>query len=139
MAQGPDGSLYYLHYGAGALFRFLYTGDPPVNNGLRLHLPFDEGSGTSTADISGLGNDGTLSGPTWIGSPLGTSLDFDGVNDLVQVPSDPSLDVQDEITLAAWVNVRSFENWEGVITKGLTKTTYGLNVWGDGSIRLTAN
>lgn len=139
LALGPDGSLYYLHYGAGALYRFLYTGDPPVNNGLRLHLPFDEGSGTSVADASGLGNHGTLTGPSWIGSPLGSALDFDGVNDLVQVPADPTLDIQDEITLAAWVNVRSFENWEGVITKGLTKTAYGLNVWGDGTIRLTAN
>ncbi len=139
LAQGPDGNLYYLHYGGGAIYRFLYTGDPPVNNGLVLHLPFDEGSGIVAADQSGQGNDGTLNGPTWVGSPLGAALDFDGVDDLVEVPSDPTLDITDEVTLAAWINVRSYENWEGIITKGRTQTTYGLNVWGDGTIRLTAN
>ena len=139
LAVGLDDNLYFLHYGAGALYRFLYTGDPPQDDGLRLHLTFDEGSGSVAADASGEGNDGTLNGPAWIGSPLGSALDFDGSNDLVQVPSDPSLDITDEVTLAAWVNVRSFENWEGVITKGQSKTGYGLNVWGDRTIRLTAN
>jgi hypothetical protein len=40
---------------------------------------FDEGSGTTTADISGNGNTGTLlKGPKWVGGVSGKALAFDG-------------------------------------------------------------
>jgi len=51
-----------------------------------MHLPFEEGIGTSTADVSGNGHDGTLiNGPSWNNGHIGNGLDFDGINDYVSV------------------------------------------------------
>ena len=71
---------------------------------LRGWWEMEEGSGTSVIDSSGLGNDGTLSGnPTWITGQIGSALHLDGSGDYALVPDDPSLDITDEITIAAWV------------------------------------
>ena len=63
----------------------------PIHGPLVAYWPLDEGSGTTTADKSGNGDDGSLlNGPTWStsGFPGATfadpaSLVFDGVNDFV--------------------------------------------------------
>ncbi|MHC4356863.1 MAG: hypothetical protein ACYS0H_29540, partial [Planctomycetota bacterium] len=40
---------------------------------------FDEGTGSTTADVSGNGNDGTLiGGPAWVAGQFGNALEFDG-------------------------------------------------------------
>ena len=63
---------------------------------------FEEGSGTTTADGSGNGNLGILSGgPLWIAGPTGNGLEFDG--NRVLVDDHPSLDIAGPITVAAWV------------------------------------
>ncbi len=68
---------------------------------------FDEGSGTVALDSSGTGNDGTLNGtPVWTTGISGSALDFSGGDDRVLVPDSPSLDVSDQITIAAWVKPR---------------------------------
>jgi len=86
----------------------------PITDGLVLWLPFDEGSGTTVADKSGKGNDGTIYGAVWEKQALedlsgygnnGThygpvetggkhlrALSFDGVDDYIEVPYDSSLD-----------------------------------------------
>ncbi len=66
---------------------------------------FNEGSGSVAGDSSGLGNDGTIHGASWVsGSPDGsTALSFDGVNDYVEVPDSSSLDITDAITIEAWI------------------------------------
>jgi hypothetical protein len=47
---------------------------------------FDEGTGTTTKDLSGNGNNGTLiNGPTWTTGKVGGALSFDGVDDYVRV------------------------------------------------------
>ena len=66
--------------------------------------PMEEGSGTTIVDASGTGNDGTLSGaPTWGAGVIGLALDLNGTSDYALVPDAASLDITDEITLAAWV------------------------------------
>jgi len=63
-----------------------------ITDGLVAAYDFDEGSGTSAPDISGNGNTGTLSGPTWNASGRrGSALSFDGVDDRVLVPDSTSL------------------------------------------------
>lgn len=46
------------------------------------------------------------------------ALDFDGNNDYVSIPDDPSLDITGPITIEAWVNLSSWDNGGCVVTKG---------------------
>jgi hypothetical protein len=78
--------------------RYHYNRGGPV-----AYWKFDEGSGTTAYDSTENNNDGTITGPTWTTGKFGTALSFDGVDDYVEVPDSPSLDITDEITLMAWV------------------------------------
>jgi hypothetical protein len=55
----------------------------PVNDGLVLYMPFLEGSGRFTADLSGRDNHCNLNGVTWGAAKdkKGFALTFDGIND----------------------------------------------------------
>ena len=65
-----------------------------LQNGLVGYWRFDEGSGSIAYDYSGNGNNGTLiNGPTWVDGILGKALEFDGVNDYVNIPDSSSLDI----------------------------------------------
>jgi len=59
--------------------------------GLVLWLQFDEKRGNIVYDQSGLGNNGTIYGATFVNSPFLYALSFDGVDDYVRVilPSFP--------------------------------------------------
>jgi len=77
---------------------------------------FEEGAGTTAADTPG-SNDGTLvNGPVWAGGHSGTALSFDGTDDYVSVPNDPSLNPA-QITVAAWIKADAWtaESWRGSI------------------------
>ena len=61
------------------------------------------GIGTAWTDLSGNGNNGTLTnGPTFDSSNLG-SLSFDGVDDYVNYGNDSSLDATTGITVSYWM------------------------------------
>jgi glucose/arabinose dehydrogenase len=70
------------------------------------HWPMNEGTGTSTADTTGNGFDGTLvNGPLWAAD---RGLSFDGVDDYVDVGM---LDVAgNEVTLTAWFRADNLSN-----------------------------
>ncbi|GAH38015.1 unnamed protein product, partial [marine sediment metagenome] len=48
------------------------------------HWPFEETSGTSTADVSGNGNDGTINGPVSATGKIDLAFQFDGVDDYIE-------------------------------------------------------
>ncbi len=76
---------------------------PPVD-GLVAGYGFDEDSGTTALDSSNLGNTGTISGATRTpNGRIGGALDFDGVNDIVNIADSSSLDLTSAMTLSAWV------------------------------------
>ncbi len=96
---------------------------PPLSEGLVAAYAFAEGSGTMTADSSGNGNTGILSGATWTtAGKYGTALAFDGVSSYVTAPNSPSLDLAGtNLTLAMWANITDSEASDYVI---LTKPWY---------------
>jgi endoglucanase len=67
---------------------------------------FDEGSGTIAYDSSGNGNDGTFNGdPRWAPDHSGYALEFDGSGDWLDCGEDPSFQITDAVTVAAWIKV----------------------------------
>ena len=70
-----------------------------------LILHFDEGSGTTVKDESGHGNDGTVYGATWTTGISGKALNFDGVDDYVDIPDSDSFDDLSEFSVSLWINM----------------------------------
>lgn len=65
---------------------------------------FDEGSGLTANDSSLNSNVGALvNGPTWIAGRVNSALNFDGVDDYVQVGVRPTLMFSNQLTLSAWI------------------------------------
>ncbi len=72
-------------------------------------LPFEEGFGVRVRDYSLFENHGTISGASWIDGKYGKALSFNGVDNYVSVPHDPSLNFgTGDFTLEAWVKLPSF-------------------------------
>ena len=96
-----------------------------LTDGLVMYLPFDEGQGEVTVDLSGNGHDGTLEGPEWAEGKFGKSLSFDGAETFVEVPFSDDFIIAEGITLGAWVtaNVPFGTAWKGVINAQFS--TYG--------------
>ena len=77
-----------------------------TGNVLLLHM--NEESGT-IVDYSGEGNNGTTYGGVTYGAEgkFNTALEFDGVDDYVEVPDSDSLDITDEITIETWIKLKN--------------------------------
>ncbi|MGW6003977.1 LamG-like jellyroll fold domain-containing protein [Oerskovia enterophila] len=72
--------------------------------GIRGLWGLDEGTGTTTADSSGWGQTGTLSGgATWVTGIDGKAVRLDGTAGKVSVPDGDGLDVSSALTVSAWV------------------------------------
>ena len=46
------------------------------------------------------------------------ALSFDGQDDYVMVPDDPSLDLQNSFTIAGWIYLEEYTEWASLVTKG---------------------
>ena len=89
--------LALLMLGAGCL-----TGrSETLNDGLVAHYTFDTGQGTVLPDASGNGHDGAIHGATWVPSPRGQALRFDGVDDYVDCGNSPALNLRGDTTIMA--------------------------------------
>src|SRR5262245_24176096 len=65
---------------------------------------FDEGSGTTVADLSGNGNTGTLNGATWTtAGRFGKALAFNGTSSYVDLGNPASLRITGSMTWSGWV------------------------------------
>jgi hypothetical protein len=92
---------------------------PPTSANLIGAWGFDETSGTTATDASGLNNTGTLNGPTRsTAGRFGGALSFDGANDQVNVPDANALDLTTGMTMEAWVRPTAVGTaWRTVMLK----------------------
>src|SRR5689334_9457365 len=68
--------------------------------GLVAAYGFEENTGTTTADVSGSNNGGTLNGATWTtAGKFGNALSFNGTSNWVTVADANSLDITTAITM----------------------------------------
>lgn len=99
------------------------------NADLALYLNFDEGLGSTTGDQSGFGLLGTLSNmntaAAWVTATAPTlyrnpyALDFDGVNDYVEVLHENHLNFSTAVTVAAWIYADVWKAGDGrILLKG---------------------
>ncbi|MCP4600296.1 MAG: hypothetical protein GY847_07150 [Proteobacteria bacterium] len=96
------------------------------------HWSFDEGAGSIAYDTTSNSNDGTIYNAIWVTSTrsftatTGFELSFDGSGDYVQVPHSNSLDLNSEMTIAAWVKPASIcDNNNPLVQKD---DSYGLKL-----------
>jgi concanavalin A-like lectin/glucanase superfamily protein/Big-like domain-containing protein len=108
---------YVISDGAGGLA----SGVVDVNvTSLVLALSFNEGTGSTAADSSGLGNKATLSGAAWTPEgAFGGGMSFDGINDLLTVAPHGSLNAS-QVTVEAWVLPVDPSGWRDVLLKQLS-------------------
>jgi len=104
---------------------------------------FDEGSGTTATDFSGKGNDGTLQGDTaWVTGQLGKAVQFDGVDDFVEVPHAESLMAETEVTVMTWINTPRHLGpggalWQGILSKANGPRSYSFYTESGGGLHFS--
>ncbi len=91
-----------------------------AQTGLVAAYSFNEGTGTTVADLSGNGNVGTVSATTWTtAGKYGGALSFNGTSSRVTIPDAPSLRLTTAMTLEAWVRPSTSGTfWRDVVYKG---------------------
>jgi type II secretory pathway pseudopilin PulG len=98
----------------------VYLRTNAYNGGIVGCWKLDETSGTTAADLSGKGNNGTLVNMTppgcWVTGQIGNALAFDGTNDYVDLGTDSSLNFGSSgpFTVAAWV--KTTENYGMIVS-----------------------
>lgn len=127
----------YLKYGkADAVSESNSTLSSFSFDGLAGYWPFNEGSGTITADLSGNGNNGVLAGATlsWdTDGTRGVHLNFNATGistNYVNAGNSQSLKITGNQTIAMWVNPVNFSTTRNVFNKA-----YG----GEGMIAIQTN
>ena len=74
----------------------------------------------NTEDSSGTGNHGTVNGgPNWVAGQIGDALEFDGIDDYVQIPDDRAvLELTGDYTFSVWVKADATQKiWAGIFSK----------------------
>jgi len=79
-------------------------------SGCVLWLQMDESKENTVYDLSGQENRGARIGAQWKRGKIGFALEFDGVDDYVEVAYSPSFDITGQITLEAQVKGFDFSN-----------------------------
>ena len=99
-----------------------------IDDKLAAYWPMDAGTGSTFFDMSVNGNDAVMgngqAGNWSSDSPAGlmqfvgfNSAEFDGLNDYHVVQDDPTLDIEDALTIAAWINIDTSVNDQKLISK----------------------
>lgn len=77
---------------------------------------FDDGTDT-VRDVTGNGYDGVIRDAVYVDGKMGTALEFDGATSSVEVEHGEALNIEDALTVEAWVNPSSFNDLSAVAQK----------------------
>ncbi|MGM0881101.1 MAG: LamG-like jellyroll fold domain-containing protein [Bacillota bacterium] len=95
-----------------------------ADTNLKAWFKFDETSGTTAADSSGFGNNGTvINGAAWTAGNRGNAVQLDGTNDYSALPAGVVSNA-DTASLTAWVNLDTVSNWARIFDFGSGTSTY---------------
>ena len=91
------------------------TSGAAITDGLKAYYDFDQSSGTTVPIVQGVAGNGTLQNPDgdeWTTGRFGNAMDFDGVNDHVNIPSGyiDTINGDDTHTVSMWFNADSVNN-----------------------------
>jgi len=104
------------------------------------HWKLNESNGMIAEDSIG-DQTGSLQGnPKWQpdGGRIGGTLHFNGITDYVDCGNDPIFNIEEQITISAWIKVNLFnKQWQAIITKG--DTAWRLHRWNDDHSSLSWN
>jgi glucose/arabinose dehydrogenase len=116
-----------------------YTLSPnPLPPGLVAGYRLDEGAGTTTADLSGNNNTGTLvNGPAWTTGKYGAALNFGGTS-YVNLGNSPSLQLTGSMTVTAWIKISANPVDDGAIVAKLGGSGWQLKTSADTGSRTAA-
>jgi plastocyanin/regulation of enolase protein 1 (concanavalin A-like superfamily) len=135
-AVGKDSFSYAISDGIGD------TATATVNvtiPGLQAYYQFNEGTGTTTADATGDGYTGTISGATWTtGVQSSSGLAFNGTSSYVGLPA---LNLNtNTVTISGWVLRNGTQSsWSGLVFSRAGSTTSGLHFGTANELRYTWN
>ncbi|MEM8944055.1 MAG: LamG domain-containing protein [Planctomycetota bacterium] len=106
-----------------------------ITTGLVGHWTFDETSGSTAADSSGNGNDGTATNHSWDSNGrIDGCIELDGWYDYVSITNAASLQISGQITISAWVKPDTVSGPHCIVGHGPTgssvQNTY-LYAWYD--------
>ncbi|NQU99302.1 MAG: hypothetical protein HQ538_01065, partial [Parcubacteria group bacterium] len=128
----------YAYYGN---IHYNYTTNADINLFKKpvLKYDFNEPSGATTfTDSSGYNNNASCSGAycpqAGVIGASSTAIQFDGINDYMQVADSESLNLTDTVTLEAWIKPdlnNTDSPWQTIVTKQLN---YELNISRDGRV-----
>jgi Concanavalin A-like lectin/glucanases superfamily/Bacterial Ig-like domain/Bacterial Ig domain len=99
--------------------------------GLRASYALNETSGSTVADWSGNGNNGTTSGSTWIAGQFGNAASFDGSNDRINLPATLGTFYNGGFTLEAWVRKSTTKKDVMVLGSWVAAQGGGPMIWVD--------
>jgi len=115
---------------------------------LVLYLPFDDDTPGEAKDHSQFANNGTLGGnPELAEGKFGGALMFDATDDQIVVPTNATLDIEDEITMMAWAKPgpNLTADWRTIVGKSPTNVlgnntfSYDIRTDNSGVLRFSLN
>jgi hypothetical protein len=110
-------------------------GDAGESNALIGKWNFDEGTGTTSADLSGQGHPATLvGGASWaVAGKEGTGLALDGVTGYADIGS-TLINTTASFSVLCWANLTVVNSWEIALSQDdVTGSLFGLKLRGDGT------
>jgi hypothetical protein len=106
-----------------------------ATDGLVGYWSLDEGTGDVAYDTSGYGNNGSLvNAPSWTDGIFGKAVQFDGIDDCVEVPHSGILN-NANFTIEAWIYLdEDIGNTQArIVSKQQTNAfSYSMNIFGKG-------